>query len=198
MCVAFAALLAVAALAMALLGVPVTIKFSVQFDNGFRGRITMDWMFGLVEFPILPSGGKPRPKRPKKKVERKKGSHMPIRPIMAALRSEGFTERLMRLASDMLKVVEFKILRLKARLGLDDPTDTGQLWAFISPIAAVLANTQNADISLEPEFDHEDFTLYAAGEAKFSPLRVLAVFILFLISRPTLRALWAAFESRRK
>jgi len=183
---------------IALLAIPVDVKFSVRWHEGFRGRVMIAWMFGLVRLPMPSKTGKPSRQEPSPKTRKGKPLYNRSRSIVTMLRSEGFWPRLLRFASDILNVMQVRILRLRVRLGLEDPADTGQIWAFVGPLTAMLAGARGTDIEIEPDFERAFLSVDGNAELRVIPIRVLVVVIPFIGSPATLRAAWAVIASRRK
>ena len=118
--------------------------------------------------------------------------------MVTMLRSEGFWPRLVRFASDILNVMQVRVFRLRVRLGLEDPADTGQIWAFVGPLTAILAGARGTDIEIEPDFERAFLSVDGNAELRVVPIRVLVVAVPFIGSPATLRAAWAVIASRRK
>jgi hypothetical protein len=183
---------------IALLAIPVDVKFSVRWHDGFVGRAMVAWMFGLVRLPMPSKTGKPSPQEPSPKTRKGKPLYKGSRSMVAMLGSEGFWPRLLRFASDILNVMQIRMFRLRARLGLEDPADTGQVWAFVGPLAAMLAGARGTDIEIEPDFERALLSVDGNADLRVIPIRVLGAVILFIGSPATLRAAWAVIASRRK
>ena len=183
---------------IALLAIPVDVKFSVRWHERFRARVMIAWMFGLVRLPMPSKTGKPSRQEPSQKTRKGKPLYKGSRNMVTMLRSEGFWPRLLRFASDILNVMQVRIFRLRVRLGLEDPADTGQIWAFVGPLTAMLAGARGTDIEIEPDFERAFLSVDGNAELRVIPIRVFAVVIPFIGSPATLRAAWAVIASRRK
>lgn len=186
----------IAAALLALLAVPVDIAFAARRRERLEARLTVGWLWGVVSVPV--SSGEPEkcrrkkpPKHPRRK-RRKKTSG--ARRAWAAMRSEAFVRRLLRLPGDLLRRVHIRRLELDVRLGLDDPADTGRLWGLVGPAAALLPVPDGATVAVVPEFSEALFHLDARAEARMVPATVLGVLLTFLLSPATLRAARAAIR----
>ncbi len=60
------------------------------------------------------------------------------------------------LLSDIMRRLRFDHLRVDAKVGLDDPADTGALYGMLCPVVYAL-RSQRADIHLEPDFQNAGF-----------------------------------------
>lgn len=184
-------LLALVASLLILLAIPVDLAFSIQrLEGRQKGMGTLDWLFGLVRLRL---GGpkarvKAKSRRPKtKRPHRRRGG---ARQVMAILRIEGFGWRLLGLARDVLGRIHIQELSLKIHLGLDDPADTGRLWAVVGPLAALLTLPSVARVVIQPEFTTEALEVDGKGRIRIIPIQLLCVVIVFLLSPMTLRALY--------
>jgi hypothetical protein len=183
-------LLAVLTGLLALLAVPLDLTFSVQRHQGRQETSAiLYWLFGLVRLRL----GKPkarvrtttkRPKAGQRRRKRGRGHGM-----LAMLRSEGFGRRLLRLARDLLRRVHIHDLSMQVRLGLDDPADTGRLWAVVGPLSALLPLPPAARLAIEPDFTSEALDLNGKGRIRIIPIQLLFMFLGFVLSPTTLRAL---------
>ena len=183
-------LFALVASLLILLAIPVDVAFSVQRHEGRQeGRGTLGWLFGLVRLRL----GKPKvrvqAKSERTKVKRRHRKVGSARRIMVMLRIEGFGWRLLRLARDLMRRIQIREFSLEIRLGLDDPADTGRLWAIVGPLAAMLALPPVARVAIEPEFTTDALEVNGNGHIRIIPIQLLFVILVFVLSPTTLRAL---------
>ncbi len=184
-------------LLVALLAVPVDVRFSGQWhDDEITGNVIIAWMFGLLA--VRPSAWKSFRLSARSESRKEKHFHDPSRYMVTLLRTEGFGQRLVRFALDMLKAIRLRVFSLYGRLGLGDPADTGRAWAIVGPLTGILAGVRGTDIKIEPDFEEVSLHFDGSTEIRVIPIEMLALFIAFIGSPATLRALWAAFVSRRK
>jgi hypothetical protein len=185
-------LFALLASLLLLLAIPVDLAFSVQRCEGRQeSRGTLGWLFGLVRVPLGKSKVRAETKLARPKVKRRKRKHGGARRMMVILRIEGFGWRVLRLARDLFQRIHIRELSLKMRLGLDDPADTGRLWAVVGPLAAMLVLPPVTRVVIEPEFSTEVLEVDGKGHIRIIPVQLLLVILLFVISPTTLRALYS-------
>jgi len=178
---------------IALLAIPVTLRFQVSWHDGLQDDVRLEWAFGLIRIriPLKPKpdngeGKKHGPEtRASKRPSRKRGN------VFGALRQERFRRRMLRFITDLWQAFHKRDLSLRLRVGLGDPADTGQLWAVVGPTAGLLASIRGASIRIEPEFQDPTFELDTSGSVGFIPLRVLYLSIALLLSPPVWRGLGA-------
>jgi hypothetical protein len=178
---------------LALLAVPVDLAFRLEGAGPLGGEVAVRWLFGLVRARIPVPGARRAPARPEAAPEAAgPGTARAGRTRLLGLaRDPAFRRRAWRLAGDLLRAVRVRHLRLRLRLGLGDPADTGRLWAVLGPLGAMARGLRRAEVRLEPEFGGEALELRADGRVRLVPLRLLALVAAFALSPPALRA-WRA------
>jgi len=176
---------------LALLTVPVDMAFSIQrHDSRQEGSGTLGWLFGLVRLRLGKAKVRAQAKPECPNVKRRHRKRSGARRIMAMLRIEGFGWRLLRLAQDLLRCIHIHDLSLEVRLGLDDPADTGRLWAVVGPLAAILTLPPAIRVAIEPEFSSEALEVDGKGRIRIIPIQLLFVILVFALSPSMLRALY--------
>jgi DUF2953 family protein len=196
MLVALAILLGLAAL----LAVPLGVAFQLEGLEPFAGRLTIRWLFGLVRVRVAAPGARRPPAEPsaepKAKRKRARRESRPGRAsrVLAVLRQAEFRRRAGRLAADLVRAAHPSRLRLRMRLGLGDPADTGRLWAVVGPLGAASRWLPGADVRIEPEFVEPVLEFEARGRLLVIPLQVLALAVSFALSPASIRA-WRALWS---
>lgn len=190
-------LLGLFALLILLLAVPIVLTFRFEnagFENteAFKGQVTIRWLFGLVRIRIpVPAGTGLHHSESKSQATKKRGkfrergapSH-----FVAVLRQVKFRQRVYRLVKDLIRAAGLRQLRLRMRLGLGDPADTGCLWAFVGPLNAAAQNLRNADVQIEPEFMDAVCEFHARGQVRVVALQLLGLAIGFALSPESIRA----------
>ncbi len=183
-------ILGLVALFIALLAVPIDLVFLVERGGESRSRARVNWLWGLLGKDIHRGEKKPE-KEPKKRRRR-------VRPFLSAMRSKGFVRRALRFLRDLLRRVKVRDLTLDAQVGLGDPFQTGMLFALVGPATVSLTALPTASVSVRPGFDVDGFMGRFSGDVRVVPLSVIALIAGFLLSLPTLRAVYAGFKAWRK
>lgn len=189
-----------------LLAVPVELTFKIGHTKKTDGQVNVRWLFGLVRFYIdIP--GTAKPKKPKKKITRyqskpvkeprphrgKSGS----KNILSLLKQPIFRRRLYRFLRELLRATHSHDLDFRLRIGLGDPADTGRLWAFLGPVAAMTANIHSATISITPEFTDQVFEINSQGNFRLIPLQFIVLTTEFVLSPHILRTWRLVYRSNR-
>lgn len=174
------------------LAIPVELAFSVQrYEGRQKSRGTLGWFFGLVRLNLGEPKVRVKAKSKRHETKRRHGRRSGAHRLSAILRIEGFGWRLLRLGRDVLERIHIQELSLRIRLGLEDPADTGRLWAIVGPLAAILTLPPVARVTIQPEFTTEALELDGKGRIRIIPINLLFVVLVFLLSPMTLRALYS-------
>ena len=175
---------------VALLAIPFEIIFKIQSQQERQSDIAIVWLFGVVRFPVSGAPGRPskKPKKTKKSSKRKGKTN--FRAIKSLFFNARFRNRLIKFVKDVFKTIHIISFYLRIRLGLDDPADTGRLWAYLGPLAVYLTNLSNATISLVPDFQTETLDYDGSGRVRIVPLQVIFTVLAFVFSPITIQALW--------
>ena len=173
--------------------IPVDLVFRVQRRESFHAEVFVGWMYGLFRFR-MPSRRPRRPRPPKKRVGRARFA----RRLMIPFRSSAFRHRSLRFGGDFLKSVRVRACDLRLRIGMDDPAETGYLWAIAGPLTGLLTISPRVTVRLDPTFTDECFEADARGTIRLIPIQLAYLSVLFLLSPATLGAVWMLVRSRRK
>lgn len=156
-----------------LLAIPLSLDFRIARKNAFSGSLKLVWFFGLVRIDLPVS-------QPAKSISRRSGQdekEAPVkknrsRPVLA-IRHKAFRRRMIQFIVKTWKAIHKENLVFRLRLGLGDPADTGELWAFVGPLAGVLASIRKASIDIQPEFMDACFELEGSGRIRVLPLQLI-------------------------
>lgn len=185
-------LLAILFLLTAFLAIPVTLRFRVHWPNASQDDVQLRWFFGAVRVRFSTLGdsaaraGRRGPAGARRKKER--GSQRSLN-IASLVRNGEFRQRVFRFMGDCWRALQKKELRLNARIGLDDPADTGQLWALVGPWQGLLAGLSNSRIDIQPDFAVETFELSSQGTLRLVPLTLVYHLTAVLVSPAVWRGL---------
>ena len=179
-------------LLIALLAIPVTLTFQLSWQQGFRDDIRLQWAFGLVHMRVASFRSKTsfeKSEGPEQRTGRSDRSSRKNQNVFAAVRLKTFRRRIIKFIRDLWRAVHKRNVSLRVRIGVGDPADTGQLWAIVGPAAAILANIQEASITIEPEFFDPIFELDSSGSIRLIPLQVICLTVALMLSPPIWRGI---------
>jgi hypothetical protein len=188
-------------LLVVILAIPFEVIFKVQRNQETQSDIAIRWLFGVVRFPVAkePSEKVAARKTNKKKAQKKpKTKQANFRAIKNLFLNARFRYRLIKFIKDIFKSIHIASFYLRIRLGLDDPADTGRLWAYLGPAVVYLSNASNTAIQLEPDFQLETFNYDGSGKIRIVPLQVIFTVLAFILSPVTIHALWQMNKSAKR
>ena len=171
-----------------LLAIPVDVTFRVEKSTDFKSRVRVRWLFGLIGKDI--SGEKK-----KREKEKKKGN---IKPLLAVLRTRRFPRKLFKFARSTFPLLKVRELKLNLRVGLDDPAETGLLFAIIGPMMVYIRSLPLLDIQVEPDFEGESLRGHFRGDIRAFPIQFVGLCIPLALSPTTIRAIKAMVAARRR
>lgn len=176
---------------VALLAVPVSLSYRVSWQRAFHGSVRLHWLFGLVRVQLpapRPDAASAEKKQRVRKKRNKASSRKKSSPV-AAIRYQPFRQRVIQFIRAIWRAIDKQNLRLRIRIGLGDPADTGQLWAVVGPLSGLLANAREASIEIEPEFVDPVFELDSSGRIRVIPLQLVYLTLGLMLSPSLWRGL---------
>jgi hypothetical protein len=174
-------------LVVILLAMPVTLTYQLSWKQTLSANLRLNWAFGLVRADVSPDPAKretDEPEAARKKAGRRRRSKGKQTNFAAAIRQPAFRRRMLRFVSDLWRAIRKKNVRLRVRMGLGDPADTGQLWAVLGPLSGMLSRSREIRIAIEPDFFDATLDVDSSGTVRMIPLQV-AIIALGLFLSPT-------------
>lgn len=178
-------------LVIALLAVPLRLDFNLSRHEVVEVALSLQWLFGLARVKLSTTDTTQRGAVQRRVVPPNKRAPSELS-LSRALRQKPFRTRLIRFVHDIWHAVGREDFRLYLRLGVADPADTGRLWALLGPLSGILFATQDADITIEPDFLDYGFRLEGSGTIRLIPLQLLYLAIGLLLSPAIWRGVHAA------
>lgn len=169
-----------------LLAMPLNVAFDFAGIEPWRAQVRVRALFGLVQFRLRARAAKEAPVRPDSRAGFP-GTHGGGK-ALGALRQAAFRRRIFRLVRDLFGAVHLHQVRLRMRLGLGDPADTGLLWALIGPLSAAAQGLPNMDVGIEPDFFAPVCEFELHGRLMLVPLQFLVLALAFALSPTSIRA----------
>ena len=191
------ALASLVALFLLVLSVPLDLALRLDVHGRTRFSLKLVWLFGLVgkELGRRKKKGKLKKAKPEKAKEKKGGA----RKALKILRTKGLLRQLKILVTDVLSSLSIRQLRADFRIGLDNPADTGLLFALIGPSLIFLSPSVRRSISIKPSFEVEAVLEgYAQAAVRLRPIRLVIPLLKFVFSLPTLRVIKATVLAKWK
>lgn len=176
---------------MALLAMPLELRFRLSHHEVIEADATLVWGFGLLKVNL--SSAKPSTNgESKKKPARRNKRNSSSLNFSGALRQKRVRSRLIRFVRDVWHAIKRDDFRLYTRIGLGDPADTGVLWTFTGPLSGILFAAEDADITIEPDFIDSGLELVSSGNIRLIPLQLLFLISGLLLSPAIWRGLWTS------
>ena len=186
---AIAVIVSLAVLFTLLLCVPLYLVFHTKVDGKPRFSMRLIWLFGLVSHELRRGKKKADEEETVEHKQKQWDLAWRMRVTFEVLRTKGLLRQLVSLAKRIRRKIKIKELIANFKVGLDNPADTGLLFAFIAPANLLLRYFLPHQIKIEPSFAGETILeghLY--GELRVRPIQLAAPLMGFAFSLPTLRA----------
>jgi len=179
--------------------VPLETTFHVDVYGRPKFSVRLTWLFGLVSKEVKRGEKKPEEKKKPAKEKPKKKRRIKPRTILKILRTKGLLKQLKGLVRDMLTQLKIKELVVNLKLGLDDPADTGFLFALIGPATLLLNSLTTHQIRIQPVLSGEAFIEgFSHGNLRLRPIQLIPPFIKAIFSLATIRAVKTLVLSKWK
>tara|TARA_B100000029_G_scaffold58977_1_gene53185 strand:+ start:82624 stop:83235 length:612 start_codon:yes stop_codon:yes gene_type:complete len=180
-----------------LLAIPITISFSIIRKDTCTGRVSIAWLFGLLRFTrsILTSDFEKAYKRDETIITVKetssKNEGVSLDHFIKMLKNKKVLKDVLKLLSNILRIVRFVSLRVVGRFGLENPYDTGRLWGNICLFTPFLYSMKRFQFCVEPVFNEVIFEIDSRGIVRIIPITLLLPTAKFVFSSSILRAAWS-------
>ena len=181
-------LVSLAVLITLFLCIPLDLFFRANIEVRPKFSLRLIWFFGLVTSELRPTRRKPEEKGVE--YEGKPGDWIQrLKVTLEILQTKGLLKRLRSFIKRIIRQIKVRELTANLKVGLDNPADTGLLFAFIAPVNLVINYFLPHPIKIEPSFTGESFiTGYLYGAIRLWPIQLAASLIGLAVSLPTLRA----------
>ena len=194
-----ATLAGLAGLIILLLCIPLDMTLHVDAYGKPKFSFKLTWLFGLISKDIKKREKKPeekekevggKPKRRRRKIGAKT--------IFDILRTRGLLVQFKRLLTSIIVCFKIRELITDLRVGLDNPADTGILFAIIGPPIFFLNSYLTHIIRVQPAFDRAVFEGYSYGVVRLQPIQLVPPLLRFAFSLAILRVARTVILSKWK
>ena len=179
------------ALIVLVLCVPLDAVFYLDVYGKPKFGMRLEWLFGLVGKEIRARKKKAKVKRAEIRGKpRRRKRRDAVSGAFAILRTKGLLRQLNVLIKGILSCLEIRDLTMDFRVGLDDPADTGLLFAAINPATLFLSPSFPHRINLEPSFEGEAVLEgHGHGTVRLRPIRLSLPLLRFIFSLAAVRVI---------
>jgi hypothetical protein len=197
-----------------LLLAPIDIEGSVIL--GDRPKVRVLWLFGLIGKDLFEETGarkepdteereelrkreaQKQPAGTPKKEPESKGQGWSSQDILSIIRIRGLMGSLKRFLKGLAGAIRVRRFRVRLRMGLEDPADTGMAAGYLWSMIGCLDSLYPLDVRIEPCFHEEALEGEVEGALRIWPALGVLPLLRFSISRPMLRAARRAIRIMRK
>ena len=177
-----------AGLIILVLCVPLDATLNVDSSGKPKFRARLEWLFGLLSKELGREKKKPEEKKVVTGEKRKKKRRMGFGTILNILRTKGLLRQIKNLVRDVLGQLKIRELAVNLRLGLDNPADTGLLFALIGATTPFLSLPSQHRIRVQPSFyDEAIFEGHLRGVLRLRPIKLVRPLLRFVFSLAVLR-----------
>ena len=186
---AIVALVSLAVLIALILCVPLDLVFRTDINGRPKFSMRLVWLFGLVSQELRGDRNKPEEKRALEHERKPRDWIRGTRVTLEILRTKGLLKQLVNLIKQILSHIKIRELAVNFKVALENPADTGLLFAFTAPVNLLLSYFSPHQIKIEPSFASENILKgHLYGAVRLQPIQLTAPLIGFAFSLPTLRA----------
>jgi hypothetical protein len=190
-------LASLAVLITLLLCVPLDLVFRTNIDGTPKFSIRLVWLFGLVSHELRQGKKKAEEKKTIEHKQKRRDWIWWIRTTFEILRTKGLLGQFGNLIKRIRHHINIKELVANFKIDLDNPADTGLLFALMSPVNLLIRYFSPHQIRIEPSFSGETiFAGHLYGAIRLQPIQLAAPLIGFAFSLPALRAVKKLVSSK--
>lgn len=186
---AIVVLVSLAVLITLFLCIPLDLVFRANAEGRPKFSVRLIWLFGLVSGELRQTRKKPEEKRVVK-YEGKPGDWIQrLRVTYEILQTKGLLKELRSFIIRTIRQIKVRELAANLKVDLENPADTGLLFAVIAPANLLMNYFLPYPIKIEPSFTGESFiTGHLHGEIRLWPIQLAVCLTVLAFSLPTWRA----------
>jgi hypothetical protein len=169
-----------------LAGLLIPLRFELEIPERGSTYVRVSWMLGLVSRDLA-APAKRSARRPRAASRRRGRGSWIRRRLLAAIRSPRFPGTLARFGTRLLRATRRRELWIAAVVGLEDPCDTGMLWALVGPLSVAVSGVARGRVSLTPDFGGERLSVRGQGRFTVVPAEVRGAALGLLVTLLVIR-----------
>ena len=188
-----------------LLCVPVDLDFQVDVRGMHsRARVRLAWMFHAVGWDLRKRELKPaRVRRVVRARRAVRNWRRTGRQVLGVVRTPGLLRQVKCFFGDAFRSLKVRDLAVDLRMGLEDPFDTGMLFAAVGPLVVFINALFSQPVIVQPSFQGEYILEgYCRGVVRLLPVVLVGACLRLAFSGPVLRAarssLGTAWKERKR
>ena len=182
-------LVSLAVLITLFLCIPLDLFFRANIEGRPKFSLRLIWFFGLFTSELRQTRKKSEEKRVNEYQAKPSDWMQRLRVTFEILQTKGLLKQLRSFIKRIIRQIKVRELTANLKIDLDNPADTGLLFAFIAPLNMAISYFLPNPIKIQPSFTGESFiTGYLYGAVRLWPIQLAASLIGLTFSLPTLRA----------
>ncbi len=182
-------LVSLAVLITLILCVPIELVLRANTEGRPKFSVRLIWLFGLIKRELARAPQKSG-KKIELKAERKSEIDWPhrVKSTFEIVQTKGVLKQLRIFLHRTFKSVHIKELAANLKVDLENPADTGLLFAFIAPANLALNYFLPYTIKIEPAFTGESFLSgYFNFGVRLLPIQIAGAVLALAFSLPAFR-----------
>lgn len=165
-----------------LLLIPISLSFKFDQHRTYHNEIILHWFFDLVKVRIPLQQETLSTNANKFKQSKKTAAKNRDKIAFKLLLERRFRHRLWSFISDVWHSISKQDVKFHIKAGLDDPADTGRLWAIIGPASTAIAHVHHHAVIIEPDFINAGLEIDGRGSLSCIPLQVVFITVRLFFS----------------
>jgi len=194
-----AVLASLVGLIILVLCVPLDTTFHVDVYGRPKLNVRLTWLFGLVSKEVKRGEKKPEEKKKPAKEKPEKKRKIGFKTVLKILQTKGLTKQVKNLVKGILTQFRIRNLVANFRVGLDNPADTGLLFALVGPATLFLNSLTTHEVKVQPVFS-EGAVLegFSYGNVRLRPIQLVVPLLKSAFSLTTIRVMKTLVLSKWK
>jgi hypothetical protein len=182
-------LVILAALIILFLCIPFDLVFRANMEGQHKFSIRLIWLFGLFSTELGRTRRKPTEHRAVEYQKKPSDWMQKLKLSLDILQTKGLPAQLFSFIKRTFRQIKVRELAANLKIDLENPADTGLLFAFIAPANLLMNYLLPYPVKIEPSFTGESFiTGQLYGSMRLLPIQLTVCLIGLTFSLPTFRA----------
>ena len=193
-------LVSLATIATIFLCIPLELTLRASTEDKSKFSLKIIWFFGLIIKDLSQSKKKPV-KNAVAKIEDKSANNwlQQLKMALEILQTKGLLKQLRNFVVRTFKIARIRELAANLKVDLENPADTGLLFAVIAPLNLLVNHFVSYPIKIEPSFTGESLVSgYLNCSIRLLPIQMAVSVALLAFSLPALRVAKKLVSNRWK
>jgi hypothetical protein len=161
--------------------IPINVAFSIDTSANPRFQVQTCWLYGLVKWKL----GSPH--HTVVKEDKKKRLGLSRRTLLKMVTTSGLMNNTFMLVWSVFRRIRLKELKIDLKVGLDDPAETGMLFALVGPVLPLVNLPRQCYVNVEPSFREATLDGQALVSLSILPISLAVPVMKFVFSKPFIK-----------